>query len=1064
MRQAWIHFLVLISLTLVGTSVRGQVTTGTIFGTVRDQSGAVLPGAGVTIRNVETGITRRVAADEQGRFRAPQLPLGNYEVEAESSGFSTEVRQGLTLTIGREAAVDFSLNVGQVSERVLVTGEAPLVETTTAQVGALVDDRKIRDLPLNGRSFEQLALLQPGVVIYTQATRDLQFGSGVKFSVSGSRAYSNLFLLDGTDINDQADFTPGSAAGVVLGVETLREFSVLTNTYSTEYGRKSGGIINAVTKSGTNEIHGNAFYFHRNDNFDARNFFNPEPRPKPEFKRNQFGSTVGGPLRKDRTFYFGGYEGLRERLGLSNVTVVPTAAVHQGLLPDPQRPGQSLNVGVDPRVKPYLDLFPLPNGRDFGDGSADFFSSPTQPTREDNFTVRLDHQLSDSDSLFGRYTFDDADVFVPDKIPTFGTGLVTRYQYITVEERRIFTPALLNVFRFGFNRSFSDTAAVQSIGPTPSLAFVPGQELIGNINIDTIRAVPYAAGLGPNVSLPRTFAYNLFEYSDDVNYTKAAYSLKTGFNIKRNRLNVLANARDPRGSFSFRTISDFLQARPYQFGSETPGSDTQRAWRQTIFGFYLQSDIRARRGLTLNAGLRYEFVTIPNEIHGKSSNLVNLSDAEITIGPLWPRNPSLRDFSPRIGFAWDLSGDGTTSVRGGIGVFYDLPVSYFYSISGSRTFPFHFFGSIADPPFPNALSGIFRPGARNLQTFTEGLSTPAKIHYNIIIQREVAPQTVVMMGYVGAGGYHLLRHHEANHRVATVLSDGRRFLPSPPPAPAPARTANTNFNENRRIMTDVNSAYHSLQLGFNRRFRGGLQFQTSYTLSKSTDSNSGGFNVDIRNNNETYLEDPYNVKGDHSLSGFDVRHVLTFNYTYGIPLFTDGAGIAGKLLAGWQLNGITSMSSGVPFTVNASFTNPYYPGANSRSRPSLKPGADNNPVLGGPDRYFDPSVFTLIDAGVPANQGGFPGNLGRNTVAGPGLMNFDLSLVKMTNLDEKRSLQFRAEFFNIFNHTNFAQPLRAVLGPPTALFPEGTPVGSAGRIQETTTRERQVQFGLKFTF
>ena len=495
--------MVLCSLVLSGAMARGQVTTGTISGAVRDQSGAVLPGAGVTIRNVETGITRRIAADEQGRYRVPQLPLGNYEVEAEASGFSTEVRQGITLTIGREAVVDFSLNVGQVAERVVVEGEAPLVQTTTSEMGALVDNKKIRDLPLNGRSFEQLALLQPGVVVYAVASRELQFGSGVKFSVSGSRAYSNLFLLDGTDINDQADFTPGSAAGVVLGVETLREFSVLTNTYSAEYGRKAGGIINAVTKSGGNEIHGNAFYFHRNDNFDARNFFNTVSFAKPEFKRNQFGGTAGGPIRKDHTFFFGGYEGLRERLGLSNLTVVPTAPVHQGLVQN-RTTGQFENVGVDPRVRPYVDLFPLPNGRDFGDGTADFFSSPSKPTREDNFSVRLDHQISENDSLFGRYTFDDAEVFIPEKIPTFGTGLVSRYQYVTVEEKHIFSPSVLNVLRLGYNRSFSDTGALQTIGPTPNLAFVPGQELIGNICIDPIRAVPYAGCLGPSVSLPRT--------------------------------------------------------------------------------------------------------------------------------------------------------------------------------------------------------------------------------------------------------------------------------------------------------------------------------------------------------------------------------------------------------------------------------------------------------------------------------------------------------------------------------------------------------------------------------
>lgn len=1021
-----------------------QTTAATISGTVLDETGAILPGVTMTVKNLETSISRTVLTDEEGRYRVPQLTLGNYEVQAELAGFQTAIRSGIKLTVGREAVVDITLKVGEISERVVVTGEAPLVETASSELGALVDDKKIRDLPLNGRSFEQLALLQPGVVLYPHASRELQFGSGVKFSVSGSRPQSNVFLLDGTDINDQADFTPGSAAGIVLGIETLREFKVLTNTYSAEYGRKSGGVINAVTKSGTNEFHGNAFYFHRNDNLDARNFF--DLRQPPEFKRNQFGGTAGGPILKDKTFVFGGYEGLRESLGLSHVTVVPNADAHRGCLPDRSRPGQLRCVQIDPRAKPYLDLFPLPNGRDHGDGSADLHSNPARPIREDNFTVRIDHQFSDQDSFFARYTFDDADVFVPEKIPIFGTGLQSRYQYWTIEEKKIFSGSTLNLFRFGFNRSFSDTRPVQTVGPTPNLAFVPGQEIIGNINIDTIRAFPYAAGFGPTVSLPRTFAYNLFGYSDDINYTKGAHSVKAGFDIKRNQLNALILARDPRGSFFFATIEDFLLARPRLFQSEAPGSDTQRAWRQTLFGFYARDDIRVKANLTVNLGLRYEFVTIPEEIHGKSSNLPNLTDPDVTIGPLWLRNPSLRNIAPRIGLAWDPFHDGKTSIRVGLGLFYDLPVSYFYSISGSRTFPFHFFGSVSNPPFPNALAGIFRPGAKNLQTFDEGLSTPAKMHYNLLLQREISADAVVTVGYVGASAYHLLRHREANHRVATILPDGTRFFP------ANAPLVNPSFTENRRITTDVNSAYHSMQVSIAKRFSRGLQFQTSYTLAKSTDANSGGWNVDIRGNQEIYLENPYDMKGDHALSGFDVRHVLSFNYTYDLPLGRSGlTGPAGKLIQGWQINGIGTISSGFPFTVTTSFFNPFYPGSNTRSRPNLKPGASNNPVLGQPDRYFDPTVFSLPTRG-------FPANLGRNTVIGPGLANFDFSLVKITHLDESRTVQFRLEFFNLFNRPNFNVPLRAVLDTV------GNLIGSAGQVKETVTTSRQIQLGAKFVF
>ncbi|MBC7911743.1 MAG: carboxypeptidase regulatory-like domain-containing protein, partial [Pyrinomonadaceae bacterium] len=381
----------------------GQTTTANISGTVKDESGALLPGVTVTAKNLETGLTRTMVTDTEGRYHISQLTPANYEIQTTSSGFQTAIRTGIDLTVGREAVVNLTLKVGEVTAKVVITGEAPLVETTRSEISSVVDDKKIRDLPVNGRSYDQLVLLQPGIVFYPNAARDLQYGSGVKFSAFGARPHSNLFLVDGTDINDQADFTPGSAAGMVLGIETLREFKVLSSNYGADYGRKSGAVVVAVTKSGTNSFHGNLFGFIRNDNLDARNFFDQQ---KPEFKRNQFGGTFGGPILQDRLFFFGGYEGLREILGLSTVTVVPNALAHTGCLPDATAPGGIRCFPVNPRVKPYLDLFPLPNGRDNGDGTADYISSAARVTGEDNFTIRVDHKLSDKDSYFVRYTYD----------------------------------------------------------------------------------------------------------------------------------------------------------------------------------------------------------------------------------------------------------------------------------------------------------------------------------------------------------------------------------------------------------------------------------------------------------------------------------------------------------------------------------------------------------------------------------------------------------------------------------------------------------------------------------
>src|SRR3989454_953640 len=449
---------------LWGTLAYGQTTAGTIFGVVSDESGARLPGVTVTITHLGTGIVRTVTTDEAGRYRAPSLGLGNYEVKAELTGFRTAARSGIQLTVAAEVVVNLALSVGTVTEQVNVTGDAPLVEITSATLSGLVDDKKIRDLPLNGRSFEQLAFLQPGVTPYFRGRRETDQGEGVKMSVSGSRVDSNSFLMDGTNINDQSNNTPGSASGNLLGVEMLREFRVLTGAYSAEYGRYSGGIITAVSKSGGNEFHGNVYEFHRNDNLDARNFFDRKSTPDdprlPEFKRNQFGATIGGPVVRDRTFFFGGYEGFRQGKGESRVAFVPNADAHRGILPCPRiipaggftgsqvpcnTPGTSTySVNISPSVKPYLDLYPLPNGADFGDGTARVCGDTGRPVDEDYTTGRMDHNFSNADSFFVRYTFDRAVQASPTQYTNVALDAQTKNQYVTLLETRIFSPLVIN--------------------------------------------------------------------------------------------------------------------------------------------------------------------------------------------------------------------------------------------------------------------------------------------------------------------------------------------------------------------------------------------------------------------------------------------------------------------------------------------------------------------------------------------------------------------------------------------------------------------------------------------
>src|SRR5437773_6979972 len=449
---------------LWGTLAYGQTTAGTILGVVSDESGARLPGVTVTITHLDTGIVRSVTTDESGRYRAPALGLGNYDVKAELTGFRTEVRKGIQLTVAAEVVVNLSLSVGTVTEQVQVSVESPLVETTSATLSGLVDDKKIRDLPLNGRSVETLAFMQPGVTPYFRGRHDTDQGEGTKMSVSGSRVDSNSFLLDGTNINDQSNNTPGSASGNLLGVEMLREFRVLTTAYSAEYGRYSGGIITAVSKSGGNELHGNVYEFLRNDHLDARNFFDRKSKPDgprlPEFKRNQFVATLGGPIVRDRTFFFGGYVVFRQRKGESRLAFVPNADAHRGILPCPrtspaggftgfQAPcnnaGTSIyTVNVNPSVRPFLDLYPLPNGGDYGDGTAQLFSNPKQPVDEHYTTGRVDHNFSNSDSFFVRYTFSQAVLTNPTQYPTLTVDALTKSQYVTLGETRIFSPRVLS--------------------------------------------------------------------------------------------------------------------------------------------------------------------------------------------------------------------------------------------------------------------------------------------------------------------------------------------------------------------------------------------------------------------------------------------------------------------------------------------------------------------------------------------------------------------------------------------------------------------------------------------
>ena len=1048
------HLLIFLPLIFIILTVYvvAQVTTGTISGIVRDQSEAALPRATVTLVHLATGTTRALVTDDEGRYIAPNLPLGDYQLTARLAGFKAAVRRGITLTVGQEAVVDLTLSVGDIVEEVVVTQSAPTVETTSSAISGLVDAGQIRDLPLNGRDYLQLAILQPGVNFYAVGTQSQSTGMGLHIAVSGARPNQNQYLLDGTDINDVSNFSPGSALGVALGTEAIREFRVLSNTFSAEYGRAGGGVISAVTRSGTNEFHGSIFEFHRNDYMDARNFFDGEDTP--EFKRNQFGFSAGGPIVKDRTFFFGTYEGVRQGLGQTKLATVPDENARQGLLPDPSNPGQLIDVGVAPEIRAYLDLYPLPNGRNFGGGIAEFINTSTRITEEDYFLIRIDHRLSDSDSLTVRYTFADSFDDDPQTVPIFETNRTVRYQYTLFEEQHIFSPNLLNVFRFAYNRSSSGQLFTELVPLDPELNFRPDRTQLGDIDVAGLST--YGAG-----SLIRFFNFGTFQGTNNVSYTRGAHSIKAGFNIERFHNNQ-DNTFAVNGITSFTSLRNFLGAQPIFTLMTVPGFDAIRGWRQSLFGFYIQDDYKATPNLSLNLGLRYEFITSPTEVNDKSATLVHpLQDPETTVGDVFYRNPSLDNFAPRLGFAWDPFGDGKTAIRGGFGLYYNQLLSDVYLFAGVRNPPFFVNAGQLFPTFPDPFVQGIPASAASIEAVQFFPNQPYVMQYNLNIQREVAPDTRFQIGYVGSRGVHLIRLAEGfnNKENAAQIVNGRKFFPEGGGRNNPA------FSSIRMRLTDGNSSYNSLQLGVNKRSSRGFRFQVNYTLSKLMDDGSITVAAGTRgggdSTNAVGEQDPFDREADLGLSNFDVRHNLVFNYTVDLPFgpgrrFGSGwSGFAGKFAQGWQISGITTAASGNPFTVRIGFDN-----ARSISfrgggglRPDLAPGANNNPIReNNPDQYFDPTNFLLPEAG-------FFGNLGRNTLIGPGLVNFDFAIVKRTSLLGERSLEFRAEFFNIFNRANFELP------PNIELFtPDGSSIPSAGRIVNTVTTSRQIQFGLKFVF
>ena len=1075
---------------LLVVPARAQVAGATLSGTVTDASGAVIPRAQVSIKNIATGSTRNVATDAAGFYTAPDLLPGTYDVTATAPGFATEVQSGVVLTVGAQQVLNLLMRVGRVTEKVEVAGAAPAVQLATSSLSAAVNSTTVRELPLNGRSWTDLATLQPGVSpILTQPSQSENRGYGDQLAISGARPQQNNYRLDGVSLNDYSNGGPGSVLGGNLGVDAIQEFSVLTSNYSAEYGKTSGGVVNAVTHPGTNQFHGSVYEFLRNNALDARNFFDGDIAP---FRRNQFGASAGGPIRKDHTFAFGDYEAIRQSLGLTSVVAVPSAAARSGhLCSQPGTPPACTptTVTVDPAVPPFFALFALPNGPILGNGDSGVYSVPEQQTVNENFfTTRIDHRFSEKDSLFGTYMFDKAPLIFPDNFNDVLLGALTKRQILSLEQTHIFSPTFVNAARFGFNRVFANgpetLSAINPAAADPSLGTVPGYTL-GTLLVPGIDK--YQGGL--NAQSVSLFRWNSFQGYDDAFLTRGLHAIKFGVAFERDQLNEFI-IQAPGGEVHFGSLSDFLTNKPQLFFAAFPKALTPRGNRQSIFGLYVQDDWRWRPNLTLNLGLRYEMSTVPTEVQGKLSNLYNLSDATPHLGDPYFQNPTLRNFEPRLGFAWDPFRNGKTAIRGGFGVFDGLPLLYQFANMNGAAAPFFQLGSTstAQPgSFPKGLFSQIGPSSFAYVSVEPNPRRNYVLQWNVNIQRELTPSVTALVGYVGSRGVHQpFRSGDANIVIPTLTSAGYLW-----PSPVGSGTnLNPNAGQIRYVNWGGDSFYDGLELGVTKKMSRGLEFQASYTWGKSIDTSSSS---SIEDNFINSVASPpwINLKMNRAVSDFNIGRTLVISGTWRIPERKSLSGLAGWVANGWELGSIYKANDGAPFT--ATFGSDGDPqgmkSTDTWAFPNrlIGPGCSSLVNPGNPNNYIKTQCFappTAPSAAFfsakaplgcdPASGSLNPadpnylwcfnlrGNSGRNILTAPGLSNLDFSIFKnnpVRRISESFNVQFRAEFFNILNHANFAVPNNP--GNTDIFDSHGAPTGVTGLLTSTATTSRQIQLALK---
>ena len=1052
-------------LCLLPMCARAQVSAS-ITGRVTDQTGAVISGAKVTAQNEETGLSRSTLTDAAGRYELPALPVGQYEVRASKHGFSERVRSGISLVIGQDATLDLGLAVGNVTEQVKVTGDAALVNATTQNISGLIGEQEIKELPLNGRSFDLLMTLNPGIVNFTwEKTGGVGVSNsttGNNFSASGQRPQQNMFLLNGVEFTGAAEnnMQPGGTSGDLIGVEAVREFNVLRDNYGAEYGKRPGAQVTIVTQSGTNQLHGSVYEYLRNNALDSANYF--DVGGPPLFQRNQFGAAVGGPISKNKSFFFMNFEGFIQNLHQTSVAFVPDLASR---------------AKAAPSVQPLLNLWPTPTATDPDfNGIAAVSSSPLQTIREYFGNARFDQVFSSKDNFSVVYTVDSGNDNTATTLNPYSSDILSLTEQVaTLEETHVFSPTLLNTARFGYSRAGYFFTGEPTPG-TPA-ADVPGFLLgdpVGAVVVGGSAASNPQAQLGlagSNNGSNLTIARNLYTYEDQVSWTKGRHEFNFGVWVQQFQSNENI-ALSQYGQATFTSLQTFLTGTTSSFLYDP--SPTKLNWRSVFGALYAQDTIRASSRLTLTLGFRFESSTGWNEAHGRAANYT-FTDGVISSQPriassAFTTNNAKFLPEPRVGIAYAIHPE--TVIRGGFGMYYELQDALGYRMDQNAPFnPTYSIASLPvaqlpiDPNAPPSSKALLVPGG-----VQPNLKMPTLISWNLGIEQQVTPNTTFSLRYVGSHGYHEIVGVDANTPVPTICpaapcpADYPSSFPvglagTPVPAgsyyiPVGAPKANTSLANTWTWFGVGDSLYNALEVDFNRRFGNGLAVRGVYTWSKALDDGDS-VNATTAGNAPGLVSNPYDIKADWGPATYDARNVAVISVVYDLP-FGKGksygnhfGGFGNTMISGWSVNSIFTAQSGFPFTAQLSYNPSNNGDTRNPVRPFINPNFTGNPIIGTPQQWFNPAAFLQ----PPANSGFF-GNASRDNLVGPGLANWDFSTVKNTKLRESLSLQFRAEIFNLLNRANFNTPA-LITFTPTGVS------GTAGAITSTSTTARQVQFALK---